>query len=154
MVTRSKAGIFKPKLYHVNSNPIPTTIKEALSILEWKATAMVEYTALMDNHTWELVELPPGKKAIGCKRLFRIKHNSNGTINRYKARLVAKGFNQVPGQDIIDTFSPVVRFFTVNILLSVTVTQQWHIHQIDINNAFLKGDLKEDVYMHLLGHYT
>ena len=95
-----------------------------------------ELDALARNNTWTLVRLPPGKKAIGSKWVFKIKYNANGSIEQYKARLVAKGYNQTQGIDYFDTFAPVAKLSSVRILLS-----------IDINNSFLLGDLHENVYM-------
>jgi histone deacetylase 1/2 len=106
-----------------------------------------EYKALMDNNTWSLVPLPPHRKAIGCKWIFRIKENPDGTINKYKARLVAKGFLQSPGFDFTETFSPVIKPVTIRIILTLAVTYKWTVQQIDINNAFLNGWLQEEVYM-------
>ncbi|KAE8658445.1 Ethylene-responsive transcription factor RAP2-13 [Hibiscus syriacus] len=68
---------------------------------------MKEYNALVKNNTWTLVRLPEGRFPVGCKWLFRIKRNVDGTLQRYKARLVARGFSQIPGQDFQDTLSPV-----------------------------------------------
>ncbi|GMJ03321.1 hypothetical protein HRI_004001300 [Hibiscus trionum] len=148
MLTRSKHGIFKPKIYHVQVHTTPTTVHEAFQDSAWSTAVHNEFTALTTNDTWDLVSLPLGKHAIGCKWIFRIKHNPDGTVNRFKARLVAKGYTQVPGCDFLETFSPVVRFPTINILLSLAVTYSWPLHHIDVNNAFLKGDLSEVVYMH------
>ncbi|XP_014517256.1 uncharacterized protein LOC106774731 [Vigna radiata var. radiata] len=90
-----------------------------------------ELTALEQNHTWTITTLPPNKKAIGCKWVYKIKRNADGTIDRFKTRLVAKGYTQMEGIDYFDTFSPV------------------HLKQLDVNNAFLHGDLYEEVYMQL-----
>ena len=107
----------------------------------------LEYEALMKNHTWDLVPLPPNKKAIGCKWVFRVKENAYGSINKFKARLVAKGFNQVQGFDFSETFSPVVKFVTIRLILTLAITNQWTLVQLDVNNAFLNGLLNETVYM-------
>ena len=86
-------------------------------------------------------------KLVGNKWIFRVKQNSDGTINRYKARLVAKGFLQTEGVDYQETFSPVVKAATIRIVLSMDVINNWKLRQVDINNAFLNGELTETVYM-------
>jgi hypothetical protein len=71
-------------------------------------TVQEEYNALIKNNTWTLVSLPPNRESIGCKWVFRIKENPDGTVNKYKARLVAKRYHQHFGYDYIKTFSPVI----------------------------------------------
>ena len=106
-----------------------------------------EYNALMRNRTWDLVPLPAGRQAIGCKWVFRIKENADGSINRYKAGLIAKGFHQVHGFDFHETFSPMVKPVTIRVVLTLALSQGWDLFQLDVNNAFLNGLLEETVYM-------
>lgn len=106
-----------------------------------------ELDALMTNHTWDLVPKPPNHNIVGCKWIFRIKRNPDGTLNKYKARLVAKGFHQRPGVDYSETFSPVVKPATVRIVLSIALSHNWPLKQLDVNNAFLNGTITEEVYM-------
>ena len=106
-----------------------------------------EYQALMDNHTWSLVPKNEDMNIIGCRWIFKLKLKSDGSIDRYKARLVAKGYTQEDGFDYMDTFSPIVKITTVRLLLSIAISQKWQIHQLDVSNAFIHGDLKEQLYM-------
>ncbi|KAH9703475.1 retrovirus-related pol polyprotein from transposon RE1 [Citrus sinensis] len=150
MITRSKAGIFKPKSYLADllAKPSePTSITQAISNPKWFKAMQEEYQALKNNDTWDLVSPSAPVKVIGSKWVFRIKHNSDGTISRYKARLVAKGFHQTHVEYYTETFSPVVKASTVRIVLSLTVMNKWILRQVDVNNAFLNGILVEDVYM-------
>nr|GFC30596.1 ribonuclease H-like domain-containing protein [Tanacetum cinerariifolium] len=112
-----------------------------------------ETNALLRNDTWEIVDLPKDRKAIGSKRIFKIKYKSSGGIDRYKARLVTQGFNQKEGIDYEKTFSPVVKMVTARCLLNLVVSSYWHVFQLDVNNTFIYGDLNETMYMKLLERY-
>ncbi|KAB1209992.1 Retrovirus-related Pol polyprotein from transposon TNT 1-94 [Morella rubra] len=110
---------------------------------------VVEIQALEDNGTWTITNLPPGKQAVGCKWVYKVKYHSDGSVERYKTRLIAKCYTQQAGIDYTDTFSPVAKMTTVRVLLAVAATNQWHLHQLDVNNAFLHGDSTEEIYMQL-----
>ncbi|XP_034672601.1 probable leucine-rich repeat receptor-like protein kinase At1g35710 [Vitis riparia] len=107
-----------------------------------------EYLALLRNNTWDLVPPPTDRKLISCKWVFKVKENPDGTINKYMARLVAKGFRQIAGFDFNETFSLIVKPTTIRIVLTITLNLQWKVRQLDVNNAFLNGDLHEDIFMH------
>ncbi|KAJ4769875.1 Retroelement pol polyprotein-like [Rhynchospora pubera] len=127
----------------------PEHFGEAMKDDKWREAMRVEIEALERNGTWTIENLPHGKKAIGCKWVYRIKYHSDGTIERYKARLVVLGNRQVEGIDFKETFAPVAKMVTVRTFLAVAVARGWELHQMDVHNAFLHGDLHEEVYMRL-----
>ncbi|KAE8732031.1 hypothetical protein F3Y22_tig00002237pilonHSYRG00018 [Hibiscus syriacus] len=115
----------------------------------WRDAMNQELQAMESLETWSIVPLPEGKKPIDCKWVYRIKHNTDGSVDRYKTRLVAKGFTQVEGIDFLDTFSPVTKMTSLRLLFTLVVVHGWHLIQLDVNNAFLNGSLDEEVYMRL-----
>ncbi|KAJ4793674.1 hypothetical protein LUZ62_044920 [Rhynchospora pubera] len=153
MITRNRDNTRKPRhfpdfvAFHSMLDKEPTTFSKASPHPEWRQAMMTEIEALAANHTWTLVPPPTNQKVIGCKWIYKIKRKSDGSIERYKARLVVKGFNQQEGVDYFDTFSPVVRPMTIRVVLSLAVHHHWPIRQLDVQNAFLHGDLQERVYM-------
>ena len=123
----------------------PVSFSQAIKYPEWRAAMDKEIEALELNNTWTLTPLLASKSPIGCKWVYRIKYHSDGSIKRYKACLVAQGFT-----DYSKTFSPVAKSVSVRIVLSLAAVKRWFLHQMDVNNTFLHGDLVEDVYMCLL----
>ncbi|CAL8991820.1 unnamed protein product [Prunus brigantina] len=124
-------------------------LQDALSNPKWMNAMNVEMDALNKNKTWDLVHLPRGKKAVGCRWVFTLKHKADGSIDRYKARLVAKGYTQTYGVDYLETFAPVAKLNTVRVLLSLAANRDWPLLQFDVKNAFIHGDLKKEIYMDL-----
>ncbi|KAJ0471759.1 putative RNA-directed DNA polymerase [Helianthus annuus] len=127
----------------------PRSYKGAVQDPNWINAMNDELHALHRNDTWEIVDKPKNRSIVGCKWIYKIKYKSNGEIERYKARLVAKGFSQKEGVDYEETFSPVVKLVTVRCVLSLAVQNGWKLFQLDVNNAFLYGELNEEVYMSL-----
>ena len=104
---------------------IPKNVQEALNDPDWKKAMNEEMEALQRNSTWELVSLPEGKKTVGCRWIFTVKLNPDGTINRYKARLVAKGYTQKYGIDYEETFAPVEKMNTIRVLILLAANLNW-----------------------------
>eukprot|EP00795_Rhopilema_esculentum_P014459 gene14460-biopygen4243 len=128
----------------------PTTIQEALNSsakVKWKEALDSKYTSLIKNRAWNLVELPKGRKPVGCRWVFKIKHDANGAVERYKARLVAKGYSQEEGIDYEETFSPVARYTSIRSVLAIANQLDLELHQMDVQTAFLNGELEEEIYM-------
>ncbi|CAL2255023.1 unnamed protein product [Prunus armeniaca] len=130
----------------LDSLSTPSSVEEALMDPNWKQAMNDEMQALQKNSTWELVPLPSGKRTVGCRWIYTIKLKTDGSIEWYKARLVAKGYTQRYGVDYQETFAPVAKINTVRILISLAANLDWPLHQFDVKNAFLHGDL-EEVYM-------
>ena len=157
--TRNPHPIYNFLSYHRLSSPysafvsaissvsLPKSTHEALSHPGWRQAMVDEMAALHSNGTWDLVVLPSGKSTVGCRWVYAVKVGPDGQVDRLKARLVAKGYTQVYGSDYGDTFSPVAKIASVRLLLSMAAMCSWPLYQLDIKNAFLHGDLAEEVYM-------
>ncbi|XP_071679982.1 uncharacterized protein [Lolium perenne] len=128
---------------------VPKDWKAARLDPRWCNAMMEELEALKKNKTWELTDLPKGKNTVGCKWIYSVKQNAEGKVERYKARLVARGYSQTYGIDYDETFAPVAKMSTVRILISCAANFGWPLHQLDVKNAFLHGDLQEEVYMEM-----
>jgi hypothetical protein len=120
----------------------------------WHEAMQNEIKALEDNNTWSLTTLPLHKTPIGCKCVYKIKHKADGSIERYKARLVAKGFTQCESLVYFEIFSHVAKLTTVHCLLALAAINNQHLHQLDVNNAFLHGELDEEIFMKLPPRFT
>nr|GEU63639.1 ribonuclease H-like domain-containing protein [Tanacetum cinerariifolium] len=135
MVTRVKAGIFKPlkrmNCYVTTTSPLLRSHVYALRDLNWKEAMLDEYNTLITNGTWVLVPLPANVNVVRSMWLFKHKFNANGLLSRYKARLVANGRSQQQGIDCDETFSLVVKLATIHTVLSLAVSRDWPIHQLD-----------------------
>lgn len=128
----------------------PESYKQALkdeNCEQWQAAMKEEYDSLIKNNTWELVERPPGEKIVDNKWVYKVKMEQKNAPARYKARLVARGFTQQYGVNYYETFSPVVRFTSIRLILSLAAQRKMHIKQFDVKTAFLNGILNETVYM-------
>jgi hypothetical protein len=125
----------------------PSSHIEAMKETSWKGAMKEELAAIEENKTWELCDLPKGKKPIGLKWVYKLKKNPSGEIVKHKARLVAKGYVQRQGIDFEEVFAPVARLESVRLLIAMASQLDWKIHQMDVKSAFLNGDLVEEVYV-------
>jgi hypothetical protein len=115
---------------------------------KWIGAMHEEMESLEKNGTWELVRLPPGKKAVKCKCIFKRKEGmTTKEPLHYKSRLLAKGFSQIPEIDYIDVYSPVVKHSSIRTFLSLVGMHDYELEQLDVKTAFLHGDLEEDINM-------
>jgi hypothetical protein len=114
---------------------------------DWYRASDQEIASLIEHGTWELVPLPPDRRAINCKWVFRIKRDADGNIVKYKARLCACGYSQIAGLDYKEIYSPVVRAESLRMMLSIVAARDMELHQMDVVTAFLNGDLTETIFM-------
>ncbi|GKA19098.1 putative RNA-directed DNA polymerase [Tanacetum coccineum] len=128
----------------------PTSYREAVTSSEgqqWREAIKSEIEFILQNHTWKLMDLPPGYKPLDYKWIFKKKMKADGTIDKYKARLVIKGFRQRGGLEFFDTYSPVTRITSIRMILAIAALKNLEIHLMDVKTAFLNGDLEEEIYM-------
>ena len=135
--------------YDIGTENDPETFSQAINCKEsnlWYDAMKDEMNSMASNGVWNLVELPGGAKAIGCKWVFKTNKDSLGNIERYKARLIAKGFTQNEGIDYNETFSPVSKKDSLHIIMTLVAHFDLELQQMDVKTTFLNGNLEEEVY--------
>jgi hypothetical protein len=125
----------------------PSTFVDAAPHEHWRQAMMDELSAIEENGTWTLTELPAGHRPIGLKWVFKTKKDAAGVVVKHKARLVAKGYVQREGVDFDEVFAPMARLDSVRALVAVAAQQDWQLHHLDVKSAFLNSDLQEEVYV-------
>jgi hypothetical protein len=125
----------------------PSSYEEATGQQVWKDAMMEEYQSIMKNDVWEIVLRPEGKSVVTSKWIYKIKHATDGNIEKYKARFVARGFSQKEGVDYEETFSPVARYTSIRTIISLASVMGWRLHQMDVKTTFLNGVIEEEVYI-------
>ena len=125
----------------------PHTYREASTNPFWQQGMIDELDTLHKTHTWDMTTLPPGKYAVNCKWIYKIKTRVDGSVEHYKPRLVAKGSTQEYDIDYEETFALITRLIFIRSLLAVAAVRHLPLFQMDVKNAFLNNDLLKEVYM-------
>jgi hypothetical protein len=108
---------------------------------------MEEHQSIMKNDVWEIVPRPKEKSVVTSKWVYKIKHAADGSVHKYKARFVARGFSQKEGEDYDETISPVPRYTSIRVIVSLVASMGWNLHQMDVKTTFLNGEIEEEVYI-------
>ena len=130
---------YHPYLFALQHEHEPISYKQAFKDHRWIEAINEEMAALNENYTWKIMDRPIGKNVVGCKWVYKIKRRADGSVERYKARLVEKGYTQEYRLGYDETFSPIIKMETIRRILALAVTYGWHLHQMDVKNAFLHG---------------
>jgi hypothetical protein len=128
-----------------NASSVPSSLRDTFVDPHWRRAMEEEYAALLANHTWDLVSRPPGINVVTGKWIFRHKLTSDGSLDRDNARWVLQGFTRQYGVEYDETFGTVAKFPTVRTILSLALSRDWTVYQLDVKNAFLHGTLTEKV---------
>lgn len=125
----------------------PVNYSQAAKEEKWRRAMKHEIDAVEKNGTWELTELPPGRKPIELKWIYKIKRDAAGQIIKHKARIVAKGYVQKQGVDYEEVFAPVTRLETIRLILALAAKNSWEVNHLEVKTAFLNGEILEEVYV-------
>jgi hypothetical protein len=106
-----------------------------------------EYQSIIKNDVWEVVPKPKNKDVVSSKRIYKIKHTADGSIEKHKARFVVRGFSQKEGIDYEETFAPVARYTSIRTIIALAAQTKWKLHQMDVKTTFLNGVIEEEVYI-------
>jgi hypothetical protein len=125
----------------------PSTFDEATTRKVWKDAMIEEYESILKNDVWEVVPRPQGNSVVTSKWIYKVKHAADGNVEKFKARLVARGFSEKEGIDYDQIFSPISRYTSIRIIISLALVLNWELHQNDIKTVFLNGEVEEEVYI-------
>jgi hypothetical protein len=125
----------------------PTFFEESIQMKEWADAMTEEYQSIINNDVWEIVPRPKSKDVVSSKWQFKIKHATDGSIEKYKARFIARGFSQKEGIDYEETFAPIAKYTSIRTIIALTAKMKWNLHQMEVKTAFLNGVIEEEVYI-------
>jgi hypothetical protein len=126
---------------HVVSSDEPASFAEAEHNPSWRKAMMEEMDSIEENGTWSLIDLPPGRKLIGVKWVFKVKWDEHGAVSKHKACIVVKGYVQQHDIDYDEVFAPMARLDSMRLLITLVAHKGWEVHHMDIKLAFLNGNL-------------
>jgi hypothetical protein len=125
----------------------PASWDEAMKHPGWREADEKEIKALQDNGTWEFVKITAGMHLLDTKRVYKVKLNADGTVERYKARLTVRGFRQRAGIDYTDTAAPTLSMNTMRAVLAFATALDYELYQLDVSNAFLNAKVTENIFV-------
>ena len=128
-------------------NSEPSSFKEVAQHDVWQETMVQKYDSIMRNQVWEVVLRPEGKWVVGSRWIYKVKHATDKSVEKYKARFVAKGYSQKEGIDYEETFAPVARYSSIQTIISLATEMGWCVHLMDAKTAFLNGVIEEEVFI-------
>jgi hypothetical protein len=128
-------------------NSKPSTFDESTKHKVWKDAMIEEYESILKNDVWEVVPRPQGKSIVTSKWIYKIKHATYSSVEKFKARFVACGFSEKEGIDYDEIFAPVARYTSMRIIISLASVFAWKLHQMDFKTAFLNGEVEQEVYI-------
>ena len=106
-----------------------------------------ESKSIMNNDVWDILPKLKNKSVVSLKWIYKIKHDVDGSIEKYKARFVARGFSQEEGIDYEETFAPVARYTSIRTIMELASMMKWDLHQMNVKISFLNGMIEEDFYI-------
>ena len=128
-------------------NSEPSSFLEVAQNDVWQEAMVEEYDSIMKNQVWEVVSRPQGKKVVGSRWIYKVKHAAERSVDKYKEHFVENGFSQNEGIDYEETFTPIARYSSIRTIISLATKMSWRVHQMDVKTAFLNGVIEEEVYI-------
>jgi hypothetical protein len=125
----------------------PSSFEEADKLQVWKDAMLEEYRSILKNNVWDILPRPKDKSVVSSKWMYKIKHTTNGSVEKFKARFVARGFTQKEGIDYDETFAPVARYTSIRVIIALASVLGWKLHQMDVKTTFSNGKIEQEFFV-------
>jgi hypothetical protein len=125
----------------------PSSFEEADKLQVWKDAMLEEYMSILKNNAKDIVPRPKDKSMVYSKWIYKIKHATDGSVEKLKARFVAKGFTQKEGIDYDETFSLVAKYTSIRAIIALASVLGWKLHQMDVKTTFLNEKIEQEVFV-------